>query len=148
MAKADRLERLDARRAELETEYAVELVAALRVTASGKWGLFDPNGDRRTRAATAPIFEKLSEIGEAIDKSREQLGLPRFELHQQFLASRGKPSPSAAGEPRHGSIASRRRANCRLADGRSWPMPALDLQPIALRVAGLSGRREGRVSWL
>jgi hypothetical protein len=100
MAKADRLERLDARRLELEAEYADELTDALRVTASGKWGLFDHNGDRRTRAAIAPVIDALGEIGQAIDKAREQLGLPPFELQQQFLASRGKPRPEAVGEPK------------------------------------------------
>jgi hypothetical protein len=39
MAKADRLERLDVRRVELEAEYTTALIDALRVTASGKWGL-------------------------------------------------------------------------------------------------------------
>ncbi len=100
MAKADRLARLDAHRLELETEYAVELIDALRVAASGKWGLFDHQGDRRTRAAIAPLIEKLGEIGDAIDRARAQLGLNPFELQQQFLASRGKPSPQAVGEPK------------------------------------------------
>ena len=100
MAKADRLARLDAHRLELETEYAAELIDALRVTASGKWGLFDPQGDRRTREAVAPVIDKLGELGDAIDKARAQLGLNPFELQQQFLASRGKPSPQAVGEPK------------------------------------------------
>jgi hypothetical protein len=100
MAKADRLARLDAHRLELEAEYAAELMGALRVTAAGKWGLFDHNGDRQMRAATAPVIEKLGEIGDAIDKARAQLGLPIFALQQEFLASRGKPSPQAVGEPK------------------------------------------------
>ncbi len=100
MARADRLERLDARRLELEAEYAAELTNALRVAASGKWGLFDHNGDRWMRAAIAPVIDSLAEIGGAIDKMREQLGLPPFALQQQFLASRGKPGPQAVGEPK------------------------------------------------
>ncbi|AQR72405.1 hypothetical protein [Sphingomonas sp. LM7] len=100
MAKADRLERLDARRVELEAEYTAALTDALRVAASGKWGLFDHNGDRQMRAAIAPVIETLGEIGDAIDDARERLGLPPFELQQQFLASRGKPSPQAVGEPK------------------------------------------------
>jgi hypothetical protein len=100
VAKADRLARLDARRLELEAEYAAELIDALRVTASGKWGLFDHQRDRRTREAVAPVIEKLGEIGDAIDKARAQLGLNPFELQQEFLASRGKPSPQAVGEPK------------------------------------------------
>jgi hypothetical protein len=101
MAKADRLERLDARRAELETEYAAELVAALRVAASGEWGLFGHNEHLQPRTAIAPVIETLREIGEAIDNARAQLGLPPFELQQQFLASRGRPlSPQAVGEPK------------------------------------------------
>ena len=100
MAKADRLARLDAHRLELEAEYAAELTGALRVAASGKWGLFDHNGDRWARSAIAPVIEKLGEIGQAIDKARTQLGLPPFELQQQFLASRGRPGPQAVGEPR------------------------------------------------
>lgn len=100
MAKADRLERLDAQRVELEAEYAAALIAALRVTASGKWGLFNHNGDRTMRAAIAPVIDNLSEIGEAIDKARAQLGLEPFELQQEFLASRGKPGAQAVGEPK------------------------------------------------
>jgi hypothetical protein len=100
LAKADRLARLDERRLELEAEYAAELIAALRITASGKWGLFDHTGDRWTRAAIAPVIGKLGEIGEAIDKARAQLGLQPFELQEQFHTSRGKPCPQAVGEPK------------------------------------------------
>jgi hypothetical protein len=100
MAKADRLERMDAHRAELEAEYTVALIDALRTAASGKWGLFDHNGDRQTRAAVAPVIAHLAEIGEAIDKMREQLSMPAFELQQQFLAARGPVDAQAVGEPR------------------------------------------------
>lgn len=100
MAKADRLEKMDVRRAELEAEYREALIAALQVTATGKWGLFDHQGDRRVRAATAPVIENLAEIGETIDKLREQLGLPVFELQQRFLAARGRVGSDAVGEPK------------------------------------------------
>ena len=100
MAKADRLERLDLRRAELEAEYIAALIAALRVTAAGKWGLFDHTADRAARAAAVPVIEELSELGEAIEKMREQLGLPSFDLHPKFLAARGKPDSQAVGEPK------------------------------------------------
>lgn len=100
MAKADRLERLDVRRAELEAEYLTVLVDALRVAASGKWGLFDHNGDRWSRAAIAPTIDTLNEIGDAIDKARGQLAMAPFDLHRQFLASRGPVGPEAVGEPK------------------------------------------------
>ncbi|CAD7336818.1 hypothetical protein FIM10_05985 [Sphingomonadales bacterium 56] len=100
MAKADRLERLDARRLELEAEYTEKLVDALRVTASGKWGLFGHKDDRASRAAIAPVIEGLAEIGEAVDKAREQLLMPPFALQQDFLASRGPVSSQAVGEPK------------------------------------------------
>jgi len=100
MAKADRLERLDDRRVELEAEYRAALVAALRTTAAGKWGLFDHNRDRQARAAVAPVIENLDEIGAAIDRAREQLGLPTFELHREFLAARGPVKADAVGEPK------------------------------------------------
>lgn len=100
MAKADRLERLDMRRSELEAEYREVLIRALRVTASGKWGLFDHNGDRSVRAAIAPTIDHLNEIGEAIDEARQQLAMPPFELQQRFLKSRGPVSAHAVGEPR------------------------------------------------
>ena len=100
MAKADRLERLDDRRVELEAEYRAALVAALRTTAAGKWGLFDHNRDRQARAAVAPVIENLDEIGAAIDRAREQLGLPAFELHREFLAARGPVKADAVGEPK------------------------------------------------
>ena len=100
MAKADRLERLDVRRAELEADYEAALIDALRVTAAGKWGLFDHNADRVARKAVAPTIENLAEIGETIDAMREQLGMPPFELQQEFLASRGPVRSDAVGEPK------------------------------------------------
>ena len=100
MGKADRLERLDVRRVELEAEYTADLIAALRRTASGKWGLFDHQGDRRVRAAMAPVIEGLADTGRAIDEARDQLGLPPFALQQEFLAARGPVGPEAVGEPK------------------------------------------------
>lgn len=117
MAKADRLARLDERRAELEIEYSAALIAALRVTAAGKWGLFDHQGDRWSRAAVAPVIENLTEIGEAIDKARERLGLPVFALHQQFLASRGPVASQAVGEPKQAKAWLDRLAAGENADG-------------------------------
>ena len=100
MAKADRLERTDVRRTDLEAEYTSALIDALRVTAAGKWGLFDHNGDRLARAAVAPVLDRLNEIGQAIDRAREQLGMAPFDLHRQFLAARGPVDPQAVGEPK------------------------------------------------
>lgn len=100
MARADRLERLEARRVELEAEYTAALMDALRVTAAGKWGLFDHNGDKWSRAATAPIIANLAEMGEAIDAMREQLAMPAFALQLEFLAARGRVSAHAVGEPK------------------------------------------------
>ena len=100
MAKADRLARLDVRRAELETEYRTVLLAALRTTASGKWGLFDHNADRRTREAFAPLINDLNELGDLIDEARDQLQMPAYDLHRQFIASRGPVGPEAVGEPK------------------------------------------------
>ena len=100
MAKIDRLGRLDQRRVEMEAEYRVALIAALMRTAAGLWGLFDHHDDRRTRAVMAPTFDLLCETADAIDRARERLSLPPFDLHREFLASRGRPSPSALGEPR------------------------------------------------
>lgn len=98
MAKADRLARLDARRLDLEAEYTAALIDALRVTASGKAGLFGHGGDRWSRAAVAPIIDNLAEIGEAIDQARDQLEMSPFELQKQFLGSRGPVGPQAVGE--------------------------------------------------
>jgi hypothetical protein len=100
MAKADRLARLEVRRTELEAEYEAAFVDALRITASGKWGLFDHLGDRQARAATAPVIDNLTELERAIEQARSQLGLPSFELHREFLASRGRADPQAVGEPK------------------------------------------------
>ena len=100
MAKADRLERLDMRREELEAEYLEALIAALQVTAAGSWGLFDHNQDRRMQEKIAPVVENLCELGQAIDGLREQLSLEAFGLHQKFLASRGPVASSAVGEPK------------------------------------------------
>ncbi|UUL82161.1 hypothetical protein [Sphingomonas qomolangmaensis] len=100
MAKADRLARLDARRQELESEYTAALIAALRTTAAGKWGLFDHQSDRHARAAVAPVVEDLTDLADAIESARDQLGLEPFDLHRQFLASRGPVASQAVGEPK------------------------------------------------
>jgi hypothetical protein len=100
MAKADRLAQLDLRRAEMEAEYVSALVAALTTTASGKWGLFDHQGDRSARARVAPIVENLNEIAQAIDNMRDRLAMPPFDLHREFLASRGPVRSDALGEPK------------------------------------------------
>jgi hypothetical protein len=100
MAKADRLEKMDIRRVELEAEYRAALIEALQVTAKGKWGLFDHNGDRWNRAAMKPVIDNLAEIGEEIDKLREQLGLEVYALQQRFLAARGPVGAHAVGEPK------------------------------------------------
>ena len=100
MAKIDRLGRLDAQRIEMEAEYREALIAALMRTAAGHWGLFDHHDDRRARAVMAPTFNLLCETGDAINRARERLAMAPFELHREFLASRGRPSPSAPGEPK------------------------------------------------
>ena len=100
MARADRLERIDTRRAELEAEYHEALVAALRVTAGGAWGLFDHRRDRHERAKVAPVIDLLAELADAIGAMRDQLGLAPFDLHRRFLAARGPVASNEVGEPR------------------------------------------------
>ena len=100
MAKSDRLARLDSNRVELEAEYSAALTSALRVAAAGKWGLFDHNKDRAARTAIAPIIANLAQIGQAIDKMRDQLAMPPFALQARFLAARGPVDPQAVGEPK------------------------------------------------
>ena len=100
MAKADRLARLDERRTEIEAEYRATLLAALRRTAAGRWGLFDHRQDKVDRANTAPVVDALTELGEEIDGMRTQLSLEAFGLHQEFLASRGPVKAHAVGEPK------------------------------------------------
>jgi len=100
MAKIDRLERLDRRRAEQEAEYRELLSGALTQAAAGKAGLFNRRADKRERAAAAPLIDALRELGDEIDDLRRQLMIERFALHQQFFDARGRASPSAVGEPR------------------------------------------------
>jgi hypothetical protein len=100
MAKIDRLERLDQRRADLEAEYRATLVAALERTAAGKPGLFNHRADKRERAAVAPVIDELRALGEAIDAMRAQLMLEPSALHRDFFDARGRVAPSAAGEPK------------------------------------------------
>lgn len=104
MAKADRLERLDNRRAELEDEYRDALIAALRVTAGGRWGLFDHQNDRSARARTAPVIEQLTDLAQDIDNLRDQLGLEPFDLHLAFMAARGPVKSDAVGEPKQARL--------------------------------------------
>ncbi|QDK34236.1 hypothetical protein [Sphingomonas sp. IC081] len=100
MAKIDRLERMDTRRAELESEYRAALVAALKVTAAGQWGLFGHNKDKQARAKAAPLVDGLADLADEIDELRDQLDMEPFALHAEFLAARGPVSSHAVGEPR------------------------------------------------
>ena len=101
MAKADRLERLDIRRAELEEEYLAALVSALQLAAAGSWGLFGHNPkDRAALAKWAGPVEELCDLGQAIDRMRDDLGLEEFALHEEFEASRGPVASTAPGEPK------------------------------------------------
>lgn len=100
MARADRLERLDAQRQYLEVEYRETLEAALQNTAAGHWGLFDHRQDRIERAAIAPVIETLEELGERLDDIRETLFMEPFALHHDFMATRGPVKSSAVGEPK------------------------------------------------
>ncbi|MFK4875189.1 hypothetical protein [Novosphingobium sp. ZW T3_23] len=100
MAKADRLERMDTRRADLEIDYRTALIEALRVTAAGQWGLFGHNKDKHTRAKAAPLVDGLNELAEEIDDLRLQLDMECFALHQEFLAARGPARADAVGEPK------------------------------------------------
>ncbi|MFZ5793263.1 MAG: hypothetical protein ACRCS5_13330 [Sphingomonas sp.] len=100
MAKADRLARLDDRRAEIETEYRTLLLAALQRTAAGQWGLFGHTKDRAHAAKAAPTVLELTELGETADQLRKQLSMPPFALHADFVASRGPVSAHAVGEPK------------------------------------------------
>ena len=100
MAKADRLARLDEQRIEIEAAYRTALVAALRLTAAGRWGLFGHNQDKSAQAKAAPLIGGLVELGDEIDGIRAQLSLEPFALHQQFLASRGPVKAHAVGEPK------------------------------------------------
>ncbi|MEP7221269.1 MAG: hypothetical protein ABI673_01235 [Novosphingobium sp.] len=100
MARADRLSRLDERRAQLEEDYAAALIAALQVTAAGKWGLFDHRQDRHDRKAAAPLVDELCEMGGEIDAMRAQLFMEPFALHAEFDASRGPVAATAPGEPK------------------------------------------------
>ena len=100
MARADRLERLDRKRSDLEADYTAALVEALEQTVAGAWGLFDHRQDRSDRARVAPVIAQLAELAEAIDEARDGLGMEPFELHTTFLAERGKPGAEAVGEPK------------------------------------------------
>ena len=100
MSRADRLERLDTRRVELEAEYEQVLLEALRKVAAGSWGLFGHNRDRAAHAKWAPVVTDLCDRGEEIDQMRDQLGLQPFTLHEEFEASRGPVSTNAPGEPK------------------------------------------------
>lgn len=100
MARADRLERLDNRRVELEGDYVAALVNALEKAAAGSWGLFGHQKDRGAIAAWAPIVTALCDMGEEIDRMRDDLGIERYALHSEFEASRGPVPSNAPGEPK------------------------------------------------
>lgn len=103
MAKADRLERLDQRRVELEADYRAALIAALRGTAAGRWGLFAHHRDRHQQTTTEPVIEALEGIAAEIDAIRTRFGMEAFALHPEFMASRGPVGPNAVGEPKQAS---------------------------------------------
>lgn len=98
MAKIDRLARLEVRLSEMESGYRAALIPALQATAAGKVGLFDHQGDRRVQLATAPTIDQLNALAEDIDEARQQLSMPQFVLHQEFLAARGPVRSDAVGE--------------------------------------------------
>ena len=100
MARADRLERIDIRREELEADYRATLIAALERVAGGVWGLFGHNQDRAARAKYAAVVAELDDKGAEIDDLRRQLGLAPFDLHRDFVASRGPVRSDQVGEPK------------------------------------------------
>ena len=100
MAKADRLERLDTRRIELEAEYREALLAALHQCAAGSWGLFAHTKDKAAQAKWAPVVEALCDMGEEIGEMRQTLGFDPFALHAEFEAARGPVPSTAPGEPK------------------------------------------------
>jgi hypothetical protein len=100
MSRADRLERLDTRRLELEAEYEDQLLDALRRVAAGSWGLFGHTKDRAMRAKWDPVVTDLCDRGKEINQMRASLGLPHFALHEAFEASRGPVASTAPGEPK------------------------------------------------
>ncbi len=105
MARADRLERLDSRRVELEAEYRTALIAALEKTAAGTWGFFGHNSKDRWAVATwAPLVTDMCDKGTAIDQMRSDLGLQPFALHAEFEASRGPVPSNAPGEPKQAKL--------------------------------------------
>ena len=102
MARADRLERLDADRVHAEADYLAALIEALRVTAAGQWGLFGHKEWQGRSAYQEPAaLAELNELAAQIDDMRERLFLEPFALHQEFLAARGRrASSSEVGEPK------------------------------------------------
>lgn len=100
MSRADRLERLDGQRAELEVQFEELLAAALRDAARGSVGLFGHKPDKFTRKVWDPKIAELVEFGEQIDAMRATLGLEQFTLFAEFLTSRGPVASTAPGEPK------------------------------------------------
>lgn len=101
VARADRLERLDRRREGLEEDYREALIAALKVTAAGSWGLFDHRQDKHDRARAAPAVTELEELADEIATLREQLMIDEpFAMHEEFVTARGPVRAQAVGEPK------------------------------------------------
>ena len=100
MARADRLERLDAQRLEAEAGYETVLIEALHRAAAGSWGLFGHTQDRARVAKWGPTVTDLCDRGEDIARMRNTLELEPFALHQGFKASRGPVPANAPGEPK------------------------------------------------
>lgn len=91
---------MEGQREEAEADYRTALIAALRVTAAGQWGLFDHQQDRHARAKAAPMVEELEELAELVNELREKLGMEGFALHAEFLSQRGPVKSDAVGEPK------------------------------------------------
>ncbi|KQM21898.1 hypothetical protein [Novosphingobium sp. Leaf2] len=98
MARADRLERMENLRLDLEAEYRAALMAALEAAASGMRGLLDPSVDKATRAKAAPVLDDLAEQAAQIDDLREKLDMEPFALHRDFLARRRPAKAHEVGE--------------------------------------------------
>ena len=77
--------------------YIVATLIVLVIIGAFSYRLFP---DQIMRAAFAPTLEHLTTLGEEIDAMRDTLFLEPFALHAQFLASRGRVSAEAVGEPK------------------------------------------------
>ena len=100
MSKAIRREKVAAELTYLETTFRAELIACLRETREGRWGIFGRN-DAAWPPGKSKARAELLEMQGTIEALRSELGrVDAFELGERFRAFSAMRGPNDPDEPK------------------------------------------------